>query len=110
MQKFHWEEAEIPWRTLMPGIYLKTLEYKKDKFSIHLLRADAGFTEEPETHDVDEYAYVLQGKAESHVGHEKKMIGPGDYFAIPANTSHSVRVLEDVQLIVIIAPPRPELC
>jgi quercetin dioxygenase-like cupin family protein len=109
MQKFHWQDHEIPWRSLMPGVDLKTLTYEENKFAIHLLRLPAGFSEEPETHDMDEYCYMLQGKAESHVDHERKMIGPGDYFAIPANTPHSVRVLEDLILIAIISPPRPDL-
>ena len=37
------------------------------------------------------------------------LIGPGDYFEIPANTKHSVRVLEDVELVAMITPPRKEL-
>jgi quercetin dioxygenase-like cupin family protein len=73
------------------------------------MRFEAGFSEVPETHDVDEYAYVLKGKAESQIGDEKIVIGPGDYFVIPANTPHAVRILEDVELLGMISPPRPGL-
>jgi quercetin dioxygenase-like cupin family protein len=109
MNKFHWKEPDIPWRTLMPGVYIKTLRHVENKFAIHMLKVEAGFTEAPETHDADQYAYVLRGKAESHIGDERAVIGPGDYFEIPANTEHSVRVLEDVELVAMITPPRKEL-
>jgi quercetin dioxygenase-like cupin family protein len=107
--KFHSKEPDIPWRTLMPGVYIKTLRHVENKFAIHMLKVEAGFTEAPETHDADQYAYVLRGKAESHIGDEKVVIGPGDTFEIPANTKHSVRVLEGVELVAMITPPRKEL-
>ena len=66
MNKFHSKEPDIPWRTLMPGDYIKTLRHVENKFAIHMLKVEAGFTEAPETHDADQYAYVLRGKAESH--------------------------------------------
>ena len=93
----------------MPGVYVKTLKQEEGKFAIHLLWVEAGFSEEPETHDLHEYVYVLKGKAESYIAHERKLIGPGYCFEIPANTEHSVRMMEDVELICMLAPPRPEL-
>jgi quercetin dioxygenase-like cupin family protein len=109
MQKFHFKPPEIPWRNLMPGVYIKTLKHEEGKFAIHLLWVEAGFSEEPETHDAHQYCYVLKGKAESHIGHERKIIGPGDCFEIPTDMEHSVRVLEDIQVICMLTPPRPEL-
>ena len=78
MNKFHSKETDIPWRTLMPGVYIRTLRHVENKFAIHMLKVEAGLTEAPETIDADQYVYVLRGKAESHIGDEKVVIGPGD--------------------------------
>ena len=80
MNKFHWKEFDIPWRTLMPGVYIKTLRHMENKFAIHMLKVEAGFTEAPETHDADQYAYVLRGKAESHITISVQKGNPGSLY------------------------------
>jgi quercetin dioxygenase-like cupin family protein len=109
MEKYVRKESEMVWRTPMPGIHFTTLSYVEDKFVLALLRFDAGFTHPAETHDVDEYVYMLKGKSETTIGNDKYLLGPGDYFVIPANTSHSVLILEDTELLGMISPPRPDL-
>jgi quercetin dioxygenase-like cupin family protein len=108
MEKFVWKESDIAWRNPMPGIHFKKFTYEDGKFAIHLMRFEAGFSHPPETYDMAEYAYVLKGKSETLIGEEIFIIGAGDYFVIPANTPHAVRVLEDVEMIGMVAPPRPE--
>jgi quercetin dioxygenase-like cupin family protein len=109
MEKFVWKESEMRWRAPMPGINFATLTYEEGKFGIHLLKFAAGFSHPPETHEMAEYVYVLKGKSETMIGTETFIIEQGDYFVIPANVPHAVRILEDVELMGIIAPPRPDL-
>ncbi len=109
MGKYILRESEIPWREVMPGFFVKTFTYIEDRFAIGMMRAKSGFAHPLETHEMEEYAYVMKGRAETQIGDEKAMIGPGDYFVIPANTPHSVRVFEDTELIGFLSPPRPEL-
>jgi quercetin dioxygenase-like cupin family protein len=109
MQKFHWKEPEIPWQNPMPKIYFKTFTYQDNEFALHLMRFDAGFSHPAHTHDMEEYGYMLKGKIEMEVGDQKMVIGPGDYMALPPNTPHSALVLEDVEMIALISPPRPDI-
>lgn len=108
MDKYTWRESEIQWRRAVPGIQIKTLSYQKEKFVFLLMRVDAGWAQDVETHEVDEYVYVLKGKAENHIGDERTIVAAGDYFVIPANTPHSARVLEDCEMVAIVSPPRSE--
>ncbi|MEX1001729.1 MAG: cupin domain-containing protein [Crocinitomicaceae bacterium] len=48
-----------------------------------------------------ENIYVLEGKGEMTIGDEKLVIKKGDYFNIPKNTPHAVKVLSSRPLKVL---------
>ena len=64
-----------------------------------------GFTAAPHFHKShSETFYVFSGKVEWTVGGEKHVLGAGDAIHIPANTVHSVNVLEKIHTLWIGAP------
>ncbi|UKN02639.1 cupin domain-containing protein [Paracrocinitomix mangrovi] len=48
-----------------------------------------------------ENIYVLEGKGEMTVGDEKFVIKKGDYFSIPKNTPHALKVLSSKPIKVL---------
>ena len=58
-------------------------------------------------HPVEEFLYVLQGRAMETVGDEKREIGPGSAVFIPPEVEHKFDNLGDEMLIllVVVSPP-----
>ncbi len=101
------KESEIPWQDRTSQARFKTLGMH-EKLAFILMRMDAGIEVPPHSHEQEEVGYVLRGKGETEIGGEKYTIGPGDYFAIPSNILHAIRVIEDMEFIGAMSPPRPE--
>ena len=68
--------------------------------------------ESPEhQHPEEQFGYILKGGFEITVGDEKKLLGAGDSYFIPANVPHKFRIIRDPQAIDVFSPireiPRP---
>ncbi len=100
-------ESEVPWQDRTSQARFKALGVH-EKLAFILMRMDAGIVIPPHSHEQEEVGYVLRGKAETEIGGEKHTLGPGDYFAITSNVLHSIRVVEDIEFIGAMSPPRPE--
>ena len=61
-------------------------------------------------HEGDELGTVVRGQIVMVVAGEQRVLGPGDCYRVPANTSHGARVLEEqTTLVTCFAPPREDL-
>jgi len=109
MAKYAVGGTEIPWKELMPGAEYKCFHYEEGKFAVSLLRMKAGFGHEEHKHEESEYAYVLKGKAEQTAEGETTQVVPGDLVRFPPGVPHSARVIEDMEMIVFMSPPREDL-
>ena len=49
--------------------------------------------------------YVLEGKAELHLGDQKIVLQPGDSWVVPESAPHTYKILESFQAIEATAPP-----
>lgn len=107
MGKYTWNASDIDWIERVPGYWYRTLG-SHEKLAVIEVRALAGFEVGLHEHDAEEAGYVLKGRGETQIGDEKAVLGPGDYFFFPSNTPHALRVLEDLEFIGAISPPRPE--
>jgi quercetin dioxygenase-like cupin family protein len=70
-----------------------------EKIAVGLYSYPAGGEGKPHSHPNEQVQVVLKGRAIMNIGGEEKMIGPGDAFLVPANTEHSGKILEDMEVI-----------
>ena len=108
MGKYAVRVAEIPGKELTPGVEYKCFYYEEGKFEVGLLRMEAGFEHEEHKHEASEYAYVLKGKAEQTAEGETTQVGPGDLVRLPSDMPHSAKVMEDMEMILVVSPPRED--
>ncbi len=72
------------------------------------LKADEIFFEENaattgHAHDLEQAAYTVSGEFEVTLGTDRRRLGPGDAYAIPAGTDHAVRCLKQGSYLLITA-------
>ena len=65
----------------------------------------------PHTHDFDQIALIVSGRANYYVGDEKSEMGPGTVLLIPAGKEHYIEPVgeEVVRNIDVFAPARADL-
>ncbi|WP_405164482.1 XRE family transcriptional regulator [Nocardia sp. NBC_01499] len=63
--------------------------------------------EVPSEHEGEEFATVLKGRLEAHIGEEVFVMEPGDSLSYPATTPHWWRNLTtaEAEMIVVVTPP-----
>ena len=62
----------------------------------------------PHTHVHEQVGYVLQGRFELTLGHDKTTLETGDTYYVPSNTVHGVVALEDGVLLDVFTPQRQD--
>jgi len=72
---------------------------KGETIEVAFMNYPAGTSAKPHAHPNEQVQAILKGKARYTVGGEEKTIGPGEAVHIPANTEHSVEILEDLEVI-----------
>lgn len=72
---------------------------KGEKIEVALMQYPAGTVAQPHTHPNEQVQSILKGRAKYRVGEEEKVLGPGEAVLIPANTEHTVEILEDMEVI-----------
>ena len=98
MPFYKWDEMEKD--TITPAYssaYGPTIRGKKIEMGI--FSYPAGTEGKPHAHPNEQIQMVVKGKARYTVAGEEKTIGPGEAVLIPANTEHSMKVLEDLEVI-----------
>jgi mannose-6-phosphate isomerase-like protein (cupin superfamily) len=79
-------------------------------FSAGIYRLSAGEVDRQTPHAEDEIYYALAGRAELEVEGERQAIGPGSLAFVAKLAEHRfVDIVEDLELLVIFAPPETEL-
>jgi mannose-6-phosphate isomerase-like protein (cupin superfamily) len=75
-------------------------------FSAGVYRLSAGETDRQTPHAEDEIYYVLAGRAELEVEGNRRTVEPGSIAFVPKLAEHRfVAVVDDLELLVIFAPP-----
>ena len=78
-------------------------------FSAGIYRLAAGETDEQTPHVEDEIYYVLAGRAELEVEGERQAVAPGSIAFVAKLAEHRfVDITEDLELLVIFAPPETD--
>jgi mannose-6-phosphate isomerase-like protein (cupin superfamily) len=79
-------------------------------FSAGVYRLSAGEIDRQAPHAEDEVYYVLAGRAELEVEGERQAIEPGSLVFVAKLAEHRfVDIAEDLELLVIFAPPETDL-
>jgi mannose-6-phosphate isomerase-like protein (cupin superfamily) len=79
-------------------------------FSAGVYRLSAGETDHQSPHAEDEIYYVLTGRAELEVEGKRQVVGPGSIAFVAKLAEHRfVDIAEDLELLVIFAPPETDL-
>jgi mannose-6-phosphate isomerase-like protein (cupin superfamily) len=79
-------------------------------FSAGVYRLAAGEIDRQAPHAEDEIYYVLTGRAELEVEGKRQAVGPGSIAFVTKRAEHRfVEIVEDLELLVIFAPPETDL-
>jgi mannose-6-phosphate isomerase-like protein (cupin superfamily) len=79
-------------------------------FSAGVYRLSAGEIDRQTPHAEDELYYVLAGRAELEVEGERQAVEPGAIVFVAKLAEHRfVEIVEDLELLVIFAPPETDL-
>jgi quercetin dioxygenase-like cupin family protein len=64
----------------------------------------------PHSHDFDQIALIVAGRAVYHIGDEANQVGPGSVMLIPAGVDHYIEPVGDetVENIDVFAPARAD--
>jgi len=78
-------------------------------FSAGIYRLSAGEIDHQTPHAEDEIYYVLAGRAELEVEGKREAVKPGSIAFVTKRAEHRfVDIVEDLELLVIFAPPETE--
>jgi quercetin dioxygenase-like cupin family protein len=55
--------------------------------------------------DYETVGYVLDGRAELHLGEQMVILEPGDSWVVPKDAPHTYRVLENFKALEVTSPP-----
>ncbi len=64
---------------------------------------DEGIATAAHAHDLEQAAYQVSGTFEVTLGNDRRSVGPGDAYQIPAGTPHAVRCLQPGSYLLITA-------
>ena len=92
--------SEIAQRRLLTGKNLM----------IQCVEAKAGAEFEGHSHAEEQMGYVIRGSIEFFVGEEARSVvmEAGTFFHFAPHERHASRALEDVKILDVFSPPRPE--
>ena len=65
----------------------------------------AGKDHPPTERDYETAGYVIQGRAELHLGGQKILLEPGDSWIVPRGANHSYHILEPFTAVEVTHPP-----
>ena len=78
-----------------------------DRITLSVVELDPGAVVAEHSHGNEQLGIVLRGTMDFRVGHERRELGPGGTWCIPANTPHEATAgPEGAVVIDVFAPPR----
>lgn len=90
---------------MRPGVHRRTMA-TTDEAMICEFFLERDTIVQPHSHMNDQVGYLIYGQIEVTIGHETRILNPGDSYAIPGGVVHSARVLVDSLEIDVFSPPR----
>ena len=80
-----------------------------ERLTLAVVELDPGAVVAEHAHENEQLGLVLQGSMAFRIGDEKREVGPGETWTIPANTPHEATAGPDgVVVIDVFAPPRDD--
>ena len=80
-----------------------------ERLTLAVVELDPGAVAAEHAHENEQLGIVLQGSMSFRVGDEKRELGPGETWTIPANTPHeAIAGPEGAVVIDVFAPPRAD--
>ncbi len=59
-------------------------------------------------HPHEQIVWMLKGRMDFRIGHERRSMGPGDIAVIPGGVEHEGFFPEDTEVVDLFAPPRDD--
>jgi quercetin dioxygenase-like cupin family protein len=79
------------------------------QLTLSVVELDPGAVVAEHSHENEQLGMVLRGSMDFRVGEERRTLGPGGTWTIPANTSHEATAGSDGAVVIdIFAPPRDD--
>ena len=106
MPAYSWDE--IPDEPVRPGI--RRRGFGTRDVILVLNHCEPGMEPRPHSHDFDQVAMIVKGRAIYHIGDEPNEVGPGSVMLIPAGVEHYIEPTGDetVENIDVFAPARAD--
>ena len=100
--------AHVPPKILSDIAQRRTVAGKNLMITRYQAKAGAEF--EAHSHPEEQMGYVIKGRVEFFIGEqeERVLFEAGTFFRFAPNERHRSRVLEDIMVIDVFSPPRPE--
>lgn len=94
-------------KKVFKGVSLDSLAVGK-KSQVTKMNYVTGNYASPHQHPHEQSGYVISGKYELTIGHEKYELNAGDTYSIPGNQIHSFNVIEGGEIVDVFTPPRED--
>ena len=98
----------IPWTKVRDGVERKA--FSGAGATIALNRLQPGHAPNPHRHENEQIVYIMEGRADFHVGEAVRTLGPGQLLVVPPNVLHWAEVIGDepVLNLDVFTPNRPD--
>jgi quercetin dioxygenase-like cupin family protein len=97
---------DLPEEQITDAITRRVLSGEKEMIVWWTMRAGAHAAAHAHPHE--QVFWVMSGRMEFRLGHERRMCGPGAVAVIPGGVEHEAWFHEDTEVIDVFAPPRED--
>ena len=100
---------DLPLDDVRPGV--RRRGFGTDNVLLVMNELEPGMDLAPHTHDFDQIAYIVSGRAIFHLGGVGHEVGPGSIMLVPAGQEHYIDPIGDepVRNLDVFAPARSDL-
>ena len=99
--------SKVPFKALFPGIRAQLVAGEKIMFARVALEPNGTVPEHAHPHE--QYGFIVEGEVDFTIGGEMRHLVPGDYYAIPGDVPHAVKVGPSGAVALdIFSPPRED--
>ena len=101
------EWSKVPFKNLFPGIRAQLVGGEKLMLARVALEPNGNVPEHAHPHE--QFGFIVEGEVDFTIGGETRHLRPGDYYAIPGNVLHDVKVGPGGAVALdIFSPPRED--
>ena len=100
------ELAGLPWEHINDKIDRRVLAGKQGM--IVWWKIKAGARADPHRHPHEQIVWMLKGRMDFRIGHERRAMTAGDVAVIPGDTEHEGFFPEDTEVVDVFSPPRED--